>query len=58
MARSSNPVKHGSRSATQEGDVGMENYLRTLNELNYTGPLTIERDTQEPERQKAEIAMP
>ena len=39
-----------------EGDVGMENYLRTLDELGYTGPLTIEREIpQEPERQKAEI---
>jgi sugar phosphate isomerase/epimerase len=39
-----------------QGDVGMENYLRTLNEIGYTGPLTIEREIpQEPERQKAEI---
>jgi sugar phosphate isomerase/epimerase len=39
-----------------EGDVGMENYLRTLDSLGYTGPLTIEREIpQEPERQKAEI---
>ncbi|MBP86390.1 MAG: Fe-S cluster assembly protein HesB [Planctomycetaceae bacterium] len=39
-----------------EGDVGMENYLRTLDELGYTGPLTIEREiAAEPERQKAEI---
>lgn len=38
------------------GDVGMENYLRTLKEIGYTGPLTIEREIpQEPERQKAEI---
>ena len=34
----------------------MENYLRTLDDLGYTGPLTIEREIpQEPERQKAEI---
>ena len=27
------------------GDVGMENYLRTLKEnIGYTGPLTIERE--------------
>ncbi|MCL6504512.1 MAG: sugar phosphate isomerase/epimerase [Pirellulales bacterium] len=40
-----------------EGDVGMENYLRTLHEIGYVGPLTIEREIpQEPERQKAEIA--
>ena len=39
-----------------QGDVGIENFLRTLNELGYTGPLTIEREIpQEPARQKAEI---
>ena len=39
-----------------EGDVGMESYLRTLIEIGYEGPLTIEREIpQEPERQKAEI---
>ena len=39
-----------------DGDVGMENYLRTLKEIGYDGPLTIEREIpQEPERQKAEI---
>lgn len=39
-----------------EGSVGMENYLQTLKEIGYDGPLTIEREIpQEPERQKAEI---
>jgi sugar phosphate isomerase/epimerase len=39
-----------------QGDVGMENYLKTLKEIGYSGPLTIEREIpQEPERQKAEI---
>ncbi len=39
-----------------DGDVGMETYLRTLDELGYTGPLTIEREiSEEPERQKADI---
>ena len=39
-----------------QGDVGMENYLRTLKEIGYDGSLTIEREIpQEPERQKAEI---
>jgi sugar phosphate isomerase/epimerase len=39
-----------------EGDVNMEQYLRTLQEIGYTGPLTIEREIpQEPARQKAEI---
>lgn len=39
-----------------QGDVGMERYLRTLEAIGYSGPLTIEREIpQEPERQKAEI---
>ena len=39
-----------------QGQVGMETYLRTLDEIGYTGPLTIEREiAQEPERQKSEI---
>jgi len=39
-----------------EGDVGIEDYLRTLDEIGYHGPLTIEREIpQEPERQKAEV---
>lgn len=39
-----------------QGDVGMENYLRTLREIGYDGPLTIEREIpQDPARQKAEI---
>jgi sugar phosphate isomerase/epimerase len=39
-----------------EGDVGMENFLRTLKEIGYAGPLTIEREIpREPERQRAEI---
>lgn len=40
-----------------EGDVGAERFLRTLAELGYDGPLTIEREIpQEPGRQKAEIS--
>jgi sugar phosphate isomerase/epimerase len=39
-----------------EGDVGMETFLRTLNDLGYNGPLTIEREIpQEASRQKEEI---
>jgi sugar phosphate isomerase/epimerase len=34
----------------------MENFLRTLDELGYHGPLTIEREIpQDPQRQKEEI---
>jgi sugar phosphate isomerase/epimerase len=46
----------GAEMPLGQGDVGMENYLRTLKEVGYDGPLTIEREIpQEPERQKAEI---
>ncbi len=39
-----------------QGQVNMELYLRTLKEIGYTGPLTIEREIpQEPQRQKEEI---
>ena len=39
-----------------EGAVGFDEYLKTLDEIGYSGPLTIEREIpQEPERQKAEI---
>ena len=46
----------GAEVALGEGDVGMETYLRTLDELGYTGPLTIEREiAHDRERQKADI---
>jgi sugar phosphate isomerase/epimerase len=39
-----------------EGDVGMEIYLRTLSDLGYYGPLTIEREIpHDPARQKQDI---
>ena len=39
-----------------EGDVNMESYLRTLKEIGYAGPLTIERElAHDPARQKADI---
>jgi sugar phosphate isomerase/epimerase len=39
------------------GAVGMEDYLRTLADIGYDAPLTIEREIpQEPARQKAEIS--
>lgn len=40
-----------------QGNVGMERYLRSLKEIGYFGPLTIEREIpQERDRQKQEIA--
>ncbi len=49
-------IDWGAEVPLGEGDVGMETYLRTLNEIGYTGPLTIEREIPEdPERQKTDI---
>jgi sugar phosphate isomerase/epimerase len=46
----------GSEVPLGEGDVGMEKYLRTLKEIGYLGPLTIEREiAHDRERQKADI---
>ncbi|MCA9235086.1 MAG: sugar phosphate isomerase/epimerase [Planctomycetales bacterium] len=50
-------VTWGTEVPLGAGDVNFPAYLRTLAEIGYTGPLTIEREIpQEPERQKAEIA--
>jgi len=50
-------VSWGTEVPLGEGAVGMEAYLRALQEIGYTGPLTIEREIpQEPARQKTEIA--
>ncbi|MFP6588506.1 MAG: sugar phosphate isomerase/epimerase family protein [Pirellulaceae bacterium] len=49
-------VEWGAEVPLNEGAVGMEDYLRTLDEIGYTGPLTIEREIpQDPARQKTEI---
>lgn len=49
-------VDWGQEMPLGQGDVGMEQFLRTLKSLGYDGPLTIEREIpQEPARQKAEI---
>jgi len=46
----------GAEMPLGEGEVGMETFLRTLDELGYDGPLTIEREIpQDPQRQKEEI---
>jgi L-ribulose-5-phosphate 3-epimerase len=46
----------GSEVPLGDGDVGMETYLRTLHQLGYHGPLTIEREIpHEPARQKQDI---
>ena len=49
-------VDWGVETPLGEGEVGMEEFLRTLADLGYAGPLTIEREIpQEPSRQKEEI---
>lgn len=49
-------VTWGAEVPLGQGQVHIENYLRTLSDIGYSGPLTIEREIpQEPERQKAEI---
>ncbi len=49
-------IEWGQEVPLGEGDVDMENYLRTLKEIGYTGPLTIEREiAHDRERQKADI---
>lgn len=49
-------VTWGQEVPLGQGDVNMEAYLRTLLEIGYRGPLTIEREIpQDPERQRAEI---
>ncbi len=46
----------GCEVALGDGDVGMEAYLKTLQEIGYDGPLTIEREIPEdPVQQKADI---
>ncbi len=49
-------VEWGREAPLGEGAVGFEPFLRTLDEIGYSGPLTIEREIpQDPIRQKAEI---
>ncbi|HWL10612.1 MAG TPA: sugar phosphate isomerase/epimerase family protein [Planctomicrobium sp.] len=49
-------VAWGREVALGTGDVGIENYLRTLQSIGYDGPLTIEREIpQDRERQKADV---
>jgi len=49
-------VEWGAEVPLNDGAVGMEDYLRTLDTIGYTGPLTIEREiSEDPERQKTEI---
>ena len=49
-------VDWGQEVSLGAGDVDFTAFLRTLNKIGYTGPLTIEREIpQQPERQRAEI---
>lgn len=49
-------LEWGTEVPLGEGDVNMDAFLRTLCEVGYAGPLTIEREIpQDPKRQKEEI---
>ncbi|MDA7979580.1 MAG: sugar phosphate isomerase/epimerase [Pirellulales bacterium] len=49
-------VDWGQEVALGTGDVNFAEFLRTLNQIGYAGPLTIEREIpQQPERQRTEI---
>ena len=49
-------IEWGAEMPLGEGDVGIETFLRTLKDLGYDGPLTIEREiAHDRERQKADI---
>jgi sugar phosphate isomerase/epimerase len=49
-------VTFGCEVPLGQGDVGMKQYLQTLEKIGYEGPLTIEREIpQDPERQLKEI---
>ena len=49
-------VTWGAEVPLGQGDVGMADYLKVLDEIGYDGPLTIEREIPEdPVRQKEEI---
>ncbi len=46
----------GAEVALGDGDVNIRDYLVTLKEIGYDGPLTIEREIpQDPQRQREEI---
>lgn len=49
-------VTWGEETPLGEGDVDFREFLATLDEIGYQGPLTIEREiSQDPERQQADI---
>lgn len=46
----------GEETKLGDGEVGMKQFLQALEKIDYTGPLTIEREIpQTPDKQKAEI---
>ncbi len=45
----------GAETPLGQGDVGMENFIRTLKEIGYEGPLTIERECPDMEQKKRDI---
>jgi len=48
-------VEWGEETPLGQGEVGMEDFIRTLKEIGYEGPLTIEREISG-DQQKKDIA--
>ena len=48
----------GAEMPLGQGDVGMERFLRTLKEIGYDGPLTIEREIPQDPRGRSRRSAP
>ena len=51
------PGALGEEKPLGQGSVGMERFIAKLKEVGYKGPLTIEREAQDPVRRQRDIAM-
>ena len=51
------PGALGTEKPLGQGSVGMERFIKKLKDLHYKGPLTIEREAQDPEERKRDIRM-
>lgn len=50
------PGALGSERPLGKGSVGVENFVRTLKEIGFSGPLNVERETEDPEERLRDIA--
>ena len=51
------PGALGTEKPLGQGSVGMERFVKLLRETGYTGPLTIEREAQDPQERLKDIRM-